>query len=45
MFLQPEIQQTVVLAMVDLHQISIYTSKGTLVVPLNMYKSCINSTD
>ena len=44
-FLKPERQQAVVLAMVDLHQISIYTFEGALVVPLISYTSSMNITD
>ena len=44
-FLQPERQQPVVLAMVDLHQFFIYTSEGNLVFPLSRYKLCINNND
>ena len=36
--LQPERQQTFVLAMMDPHQIFIYTSEGTLVLPLIRHK-------
>ena len=45
LFLQPEIQKTVVLAMVDLHQIFIYISEGTLVVILIRYTPCKNNTN
>ena len=44
-FLQPERQQPVILAMVDLHPFFIYTSEGTILVPLNRYTSWINNPD
>ena len=43
--LQTERQQPVALAMVELHQMSIYTSEVTLVVPLSRHKSSINNSN